>query len=302
MRWLFTSFYEGHTSLTRRTVALTVGMTVYCSVVAAVDHLYLGDLIRIQPNLHALLGTVLGVLLVFRTNTAYDRWWEGRKLWGQLVNDSRNLAIKVRALPKVDRTEKYRMARLLVNFARALKEHLREGIRPANLSIYRGMASNPTHVPAHVAGMIRETFTGWKAEGRIEGFDDLLLDPHARALLDICGACERIRKTPIARSYLLFIRQSIALYLLTLPWGLVDDWGYWCIPVSAIITYFLLGMELLAEEVEEPFGHGEDDLVLDEICQGIEATVMEILTLPSEDGAARPVLVARQGQPVQPGE
>src|SRR6266850_1690557 len=99
--------------------------------------------------MHSLLGIVLGLFLVFRTNTAYDRWWEGRRLWGQLVNDLRNLSIKVRCLAKVSDEEAHRFGRLLVNFARALKEHLREGIRPKQLSVYRDVRSEPKHVPAN---------------------------------------------------------------------------------------------------------------------------------------------------------
>jgi putative membrane protein len=95
--------------------------------------------------------------------------------------------------------------------------------------------------------------------------------------MDICGACERIRRTPLPRSYLLFIRTCIALYLLTLPWGLIHDFGYWTIPEVMIVGYFMVGIELTAEEVEEPFGRAADDLLLDDICQGIEATVTEIL-------------------------
>lgn len=261
--------------------ACVILVALYSLVVCVGDAWYFSEL-NIQPNLHALMGGVLGMLLVFRTNTAYDRWWEGRKLWGQLVNDSRNLTIKVRALVKVSHDDGHHLARLLVNFARALKEHLREGIRPKQLSVYRNIQHEPQHVPAHVANLIREKIGDWKSKEQIDGFDDIVLDVHVRALMDICGACERIRKTPISRSYLAFIRQSIFLYLSTLPWGLVHDFTFWTIPAVTIIAYFMIGIELIAEQVEEPFGREEDDLELDVICQGIETTVMEIFTTPRE--------------------
>jgi putative membrane protein len=259
-----------------RPVVALLGL--YAAAVAVLEFYFLQRDPDIRSDLHALLGAVLGLFLVFRTNTAYDRWWEGRKLWGQLVNDLRNFSIKVKAFDKVEPAEAEHLGRLLVNFARALKEHLREGVRPKQLSVYRNLALEPRHVPAHVALMVREQVYVWKRDGKIDGFEELQLDPHARALMDICGACERIRRTPLPRSYLLFIRQCIALYLLTLPWGLIHDFRYWTIPAVMIIGYFMVGIELIAEEVDEPFGRAVDDLLLDDICQGIEASVTEILS------------------------
>lgn len=257
-----------------------VAVSLYAAAVCFVDDRFLHDRVKINPNFHALIGTVLGIFLVFRTNTAYDRWWEGRKLWGQLVNDSRNLAIKVRALHHTLRREDFMlMGRIILNFARALKEHLREGIRPKELSLYRQMGHEPTHVPANISAMCRERIKHWRRENRIDGFEELQLDVHSRAFMDICGACERIRRTPLTRSYVFFIRQSIMLYLITLPWGLVDDFSWWTIAACALITYFMVGIELLAEVVEEPFGREEDDLMLDDICAAIEASVTEILMM-----------------------
>src|SRR5271155_519752 len=121
-------------SLARRLWLPVVVMMVYAAIDQLVDLELIGPALEIPSTLHVLLGGVLAMLLVFRTNTANDRWWEGRKLWGQLVNDSRNLAIKVRSLPGIDREEARRFGRLLVNFALALKEHLREGVQAKELS------------------------------------------------------------------------------------------------------------------------------------------------------------------------
>lgn len=277
------NFAYFHSPIVGRLWLFVALMALYSGAVWFVEVHYLGKYLDIHPQLHALLGAVLGMLLVFRTNTAYDRWWEGRKLWGQLVNDSRNLAIKVRAVSTIADADAKHLGRLLVNFARALKEHLREGVRAKQLSLYGNIPLEPRHIPAHVAGMIRDRIRLWKTESKIDGADDMILDVHARALMDICGACERIRRTPIAKSYLGFIRQSIVVYLLTLPWGLVHDFKFWMVPAAVIIAYFMIGIELIAEEVEEPFGRGEDDLVLDDICQTIEASVLEILTRPRQD-------------------
>lgn len=277
LHWLIRFVRSLHAPITARLGSFVIAMAIYSGCVT-VYHVFYPDTLQIHPELHALLGAILGVLLVFRNNTAYERWWEGRKLWGQLVNDARNLSIKVRSFAKVEPDELHHFGRLLVNFARALKEHLREGIRPKQLSLYNRIEAEPTHIPSHVVSMMRDKIRTWKRQGKIDGFDDMILDVHVRSFMDICGSCERIRKTPIAPSYIGFIRQSMVLYLITLPWGLVNNFNYWTIPGAMMVTYFMIGIELTAESVEEPFGRSEDDLVLDEICQSIELSVTEILS------------------------
>jgi ion channel-forming bestrophin family protein len=228
-----------------------------------------GQWTDIKSNFHVLQGTILGLLLVFRTNTAYDRWWEGRKLWGQLVNDLRNLALKVRHCVDAPAEDKRLFGALLVRFAYALKHHLRWN--PAT-------GEEPPHVPLQIAGQVFDRLNAWEREGRLTQI--LIFDAHSRALMDICGACERIKKTPIPRSYLVFIRLCITFYLLTLPWGLVEDYHFWAVAATAIIGYFMVGIELIAEDVEQPFGRGGDKLALADICRGIERSVRETLGEP----------------------
>lgn len=276
--WLRVLVKYFRTPVANRLWSFVAALTLYSMAVVFVEaRLWHGDP-DIRFGLHVLLGTVLGLFLVFRTNTAYDRWWEGRKLWGQLVNELRNLSIKVRTLQRISPEDMHHIGRLQVNFARALKEHLREGIRSKQLSIYKNINVEPTHIPAHVALSIRHKICTWRSNGLIDGFEELLLDTHTRALMDVCGACERIRRTQLSRSYFLFIRQCIFLYLITLPWGLIHEFKVWTVPAVAIIGYFMIGIELIAEEVEEPFGRAIDDLMLDDICNGIEASVTEILS------------------------
>jgi ion channel-forming bestrophin family protein len=277
-RWYFWPSASQQVSVMQRLWLRIVLLMAYAGIVEGVDLTAVGHALQIPSTLHALLGGLVGVLLVFRTNTAYDRWWEGRKLWGQLVNDSRNLAVKVRSLRGIDRDEARRFGRMLVNFALALKEHLREGIRPKQLSLYQNAfpTAAPQHVPLHIATLVREQIARWRQQGAIDHFDELILDPHARALLDICGSCERIRKTPLVQSYRTFVRRMIGLYFLTLPWGLCVTLQIWTVPITGLIAYFMLGLELTAEDVEEPFGRGADDLLLDEICRTLEASVTEV--------------------------
>src|SRR5262245_21645721 len=130
-------------------------VSVYSFLIALLDQFTNHQILGFHFQFYGLFGTVLGIMLVFRTNTAYDRWWEGRRLWGQLVNDVRNLCIKVRALSKLDQDGVLHFGRLLISFARALKEHLRGGVRPRELSLYRTLKVAPSHVPSHVAFLLR---------------------------------------------------------------------------------------------------------------------------------------------------
>ena len=98
--------------------------------------------------------------------------------------------------------------------------------------------------------------------------------------MDVCGGCERIHRTPLAKSYRWFVRQLIAIYLITLPWGLTEDFGIWTVPTVVLIGYFMIGLEAIAADIEEPFGTDADDLRLDEMCRSVDASVREIMTAP----------------------
>jgi ion channel-forming bestrophin family protein len=224
-----------------------------------------------------MLGAVLGLLLVFRTNTAYDRWWEGRKLWGQLVNECRNFAVKIETCVRAEPRDKGEMAGRLWAFSVALKQHLRGVARLRELPTFENDAAEPEHVPAYVAAKIYDRLERWRQSEQLGGFELLFLDRHAAALLDICGGCERIRNTPISPSYRRFIRHAIGIYLLTLPWALVDQFHWWLIPIAALVGYVMIGVEVLAEDVEQPFGTGADDLKLDDLCATIGRSVGEIV-------------------------
>jgi putative membrane protein len=250
---------------------------LYAGVVAWIDLYYLETIFTVGSQLHGVLGLVLGTLLVFRTNTSYDRWWEGRKLWGQLVNDSRNLAIKVATCVHAEQAQIKQLGQWLIDFSLALKGHLRGEIRLQELPGFESSTAQPKHVPAYLSVRIYDQLEGWRQADQIGGFELLFLDQHASSLMNICGACERIQKSPISVSYRWFIRQSIVIYLFTLPWGLMKDFELWTIPAMILLSYFMIGVEMIAEEIEDPFGDGEDDLRLDDMCKTIEQSVNEIM-------------------------
>lgn len=265
-----------------RKIVLTVSLLGgYAFLVVVADQWYFGHVALIGSQFHGLLGLVLGFLLVFRTNTSYDRWWEARKLWGQLVNDSRNLAVKVACCVRADQGDKFQLGRHLADFAWALKGHLQGGRPLTELSSYRDSTDRPVHVPMYVVKQIYDQIEGWRCTDRLDGFEFWVVDRHTAALMDVCGACERIQKTPIAIAHRSFIRQAIALYLITLPWGLLEHFQLWVVPVTMLLGYLLIGVELIAEAIENPFGDTVNDLSLDEICQTVEKSVLEILPAPA---------------------
>ena len=124
-------------------------------------------------------------------------------------------------------------------------------------------------------------YLGWPALLAEAGYGALMLDRHAASFSDILGGCERIRNTPLTTSYCTYVRLCLFLYLASLPWGLEEKFGWWTIPATMMFGFFMLGLEMIARDVEEPFGHEPDDLPLDELCVNNEANLREILKQPS---------------------
>lgn len=256
-------------------------MSGYCFIVSHVANKQFPTHVFKEAGAAAFSSVILGLLLVFRTNTSYDRWWEGRKLWGQLVNDSRNLCLKIRCVKEISPAEQVRLGELVISFAYALKNHLRSSVPNRSLP---GLSDLPmlagVNAPVHLAGKIFEMINQFQLDNKIDGMTRLHLDSHLKAFMDICGACERIKNSPLALSYRAFMRQGITLNLLCLPWYVVPEFSlFWSLPLILVGTYFLIGVELIAEDIEEPFGRDGDDLPLDTICANIQRTITDILPI-----------------------
>jgi ion channel-forming bestrophin family protein len=267
----------GRSSTLRKVAFYAVGVAAYSLIAVFVKNSEeFGNHIALPSDLHAAFTLVLGWLLVFRTNSSYARWWEARQLWGALVNVSRNMAIKVADLCKAGDGELNKFRIEIVAFAYGLKDHLRNESQLQKLDGFEACNDHPSHVPSYLITRMYEEIGSWKSDGFIDGDDLIVLDAEARQFLDICGGCERIRNTRVVRSYRTFARQCVGLYLITFPWGVVDSCRWWTVPLTAIVAYFMLGLETVAEHVEEPFGYDEDDLDLDGLCKTIAITVQEV--------------------------
>jgi putative membrane protein len=266
----------------RMALPAMIVLLIYSAVLCYVDvELHLVQL-KSTTILHSLLGLVLSLLLVFRTNTAYDRWWEGRKLWGELVNNSRNLMLKLNAFIPTEHKEIKNEFRILIsNYAFALKEHLRSGFIESELEEHPRLKmtelKNYNHVPNRIAQQLYiETETLIK-RGIIPSEKFIILNEELRSITNVAGACERIKKTPIPYSYSMFIKRVIFIYIITLPLGLVDDFKWMTLPIVLFVFYAFAGLELLAEEIEDPFGHEQSDLPTDEIAATIKKNLLEIV-------------------------
>lgn len=229
---------------------------------------------------YSLLGFVLSLLLVFRTNTAYDRWWEGRKKWGELVNNSRNLATKISVMI-ADQDARQYFSRMIGNYAFAVKEHLREGVKFEELDLTEEelkQLENASHVPNIIDKWIYKRLYELKKEGKITEEEFIVIDINLKTFADITGACERIRNTPIPYSYSIFLKKFIFIYVTTIPLALVGDFGYYSSIIAVFIFYVLVSMEILAEEIEDPFGLDDNDLPTDDLSIKIKANVEEIIS------------------------
>jgi putative membrane protein len=243
---------------------------------------YLHEPVKISTAMHSLLGITLGLLLVFRTNTAYERWWEGRKLIGNLVNNSRNLAVKLDALlPREATEERQRMAALISGYCFALKEHLREGVDWQELQDLDEplVAELKTlrHVPNRIAREIYSYFLAVKERFQLSAESLIVVDKQLESFTDIVGACERIKKTPLPISYAMHLKIFILIYVSTLPFGMMHELHYWTIAVSCLVFYAMVGIELIGEQIEDPFGRDENDIPMDGICANIQLNLYEIL-------------------------
>lgn len=288
-------FHTGPTALALLRRLLFVG--IYATLVTVGQLNYIDFRLKDTPSsfLQA-MGILLSLLLIFRTNTAYDRFYEGRQAWGVLVNNCRNLAIFFNAvLPESDQESRLFFAKSIANFPFALKNHLRDipGVSELELvaEAEQRDLSHFDHKPAGVSSQLWVRTESLYRDGHISESQHINLNQHLTTLMDVCGICERIKSTPIPFSYNLFIKLFIMIYVALLPFTIIIAYGYLTIPAVVLTSYVLIGLEMIGEEIEEPFGLERNDLPLHQLSQLIRVNVHDILQidLPHvEKQAAKP--------------
>lgn len=252
------------------------------------EHKHLQATIGIHP--FTLIGLALSIFLGFRNNTSYERFWEGRKLWGSLVNTSRNLTRQLLTLvgpqaagssedAEVERFQRECVHRLAA-YVHALRLHLRDApdwrelarLIPDSDLAHISISSNP---PMRIAHDLGERLAQAYARGWIHAQHLPILEHSISQLLDIQGGCERIKSTPIPFSYTLLIHRIVAIYVLALPLGLVDLTHAWTPAVELLVAYAFFGLDAIGDELENPFGTDTHDLPLTALATMIEINVRE---------------------------
>jgi putative membrane protein len=226
----------------------------------------------LEPVEHAVLGSLLGFLLVFRMNASNNRYWEGRSLWGQIINASRNLT-RV-GIEHTDGRSGAELADLVSAYSISLRRTLQgqfdaletEAFLPPSVCSDLTRFGNP---PTAIAAAITQWIGRQQREGRIDSQLVRHLEDQLSKLVDAQGGCEKIQKTPLPFVYVVMIKQLILVYLLTLPIAVANHCGWWSPALVAIVSAGLLGIEEASVEIEDPFGKDENCLDMETYTLGI---------------------------------
>lgn len=279
--WFGFIFSASKADTFRKLIPIMIFIGLYSAAIAYLELEYwdLSDDSHVKniSVMHSLLGFVISLLLAYRTNTAYDRWWEGRKMWGGLVNSSRNLALKLSAILTAENDLAF-FRKMIPGYASILQKHLHDTDTAKQLFDDVDLEiDHHKHRPNQVAKMLFQKVNDLYNSKKITGDQLIIINNELQSFTDICGACERIKNTPIPYSYSAFIKKFIFIYVLTLPFAYVFILGYFVIPVVVFIFYVLASLELIAEEIEDPFGTDANDLPIKKISENIKKHVEELI-------------------------
>jgi putative membrane protein len=275
--------WEGAAGL--RVLPTTIAFGVFSTLIYLLYVSRYYDL-TIEVGPHEVAGVLLGLLLVMRTNAGYERWWEARKLWGGIVNQSRNLSLIGLAHAPSDAHWREQFIRWMIAFAWTAKARLRGETAIPELSPLLGekAASRvqaaehmPVYVAFHLEKLLREACQGG---GGMDHVAFLQAQRERAELINHLGGCERIRNTPLAKVYSITITRFILFYLATLPIALLHKFeAEWMAPVvTVLVAHPVLVLDQLGIELQRPFvTRSINHLPLDEICRNIEKDLMALL-------------------------
>jgi ion channel-forming bestrophin family protein len=231
-------------------------------------------------------SVLLGLLLVFRTNTANERFWEGRKLWGEINNNIRNLSRQIWTVSSsIKPSDKKEFLEMLWLYSLLVKADLRNGNEkptddlkfdyiPSTKLTEIGLAFSPALV---VMTHLQKSLSGFKSSGQIDQWETQSMQTLLDNLVNNLGGCQRILKTPIPIAYSIHLNQLVLIYCLTLPFQFVATLAWLTIPVVAITSFAVMGIEEIGTEIENPFGNDTNDLPIDGICAGIKFNIDELM-------------------------
>lgn len=289
---LLSLFFVMRGSIVPRILPQIVGFGLYAAAVVVVIRASGLDFGNYGIAPFGLLGVTLSLYLGFRNNAAYERWWEARKLWGQLVYDIRNLARAAQAIVPSDSGELRPLLMESLAFCHLLRGQLRNVDAGPEARVFIGdeidAVRNAANRPDEMVRRMGRRIAVLKHAGRIDPIDFRILDERLSTLAGLQAGCERIAGTPLPFAYTLLLQRSAYIFCFLLPFGLASSAG-WSTPLfTALIAYSYFGLDALSEELEDPFGTEANDLALDGLCRVCEISVMEALgetppqTLPAD--------------------
>lgn len=231
--------------------------------------------VPLNPSVFAILGISLAIFHGFCNNAAYDRFWEGRKLWGTLVWLSRNIARQVLTLPNVSMAEKQAFIRHQIAFVHSLRQQLRGEDNTANLQRLLTVEEQQTvvgqnFIALRLTQIMGQMLANWQTEQKIDVWQWQSLDNTLGEIAHVQAGCERINNTPIPYAYFVLLHRTVYLYCFMLPFGLGNTIG-WVTPfVVSFVGYTFMALNEIVDEISEPFGTGENELPLGMMCDTIE--------------------------------
>jgi putative membrane protein len=261
-----------------------LGLLLMLSLVVTYFHgTILSFKVPLNPAPLTLFGFVLALFLGFRNNASYDRFWEGRKLWGALLNTARALTRQAITLKNLNHNQVsvHHFVQLLSAFVFALKHQLRgtdayEDLQARLNEDQLKIAAASKYKPAVIMRLLAEWVQKAKEEGGLDSIQQARFDENFDKLSDILGGCERIISTPIPYSYRVLLHRTVYIYCFLLPFGLVDSLGWFTPLIVVFVAYTFVAFEAIADEIEEPFGTDANDLALNSMCVMIDETIHEM--------------------------
>lgn len=281
LNWLRMLFVWRGSVVIRILPQLTI-LVASSGLVVTFSHFFPDTLHDLTPVPFTLLGIALAIFLSFRNSVSYDRFWEGRKLWGSMLNDTRSLARQYRMLTDADIGNRKQFVYTLIAFVQATKAQLRGAalatetlacIREPAQAVIGQARFKPVLILADAAEQLREL----RQAGKVCPISLVALDKQLSLLNEDLGDCERLASTPVPFAYSVILHRTVYLYSFLLPFGLVNTVGLMTPLIVAFVSYTFLAIEALAEELQEPFGLEPNDLALDAMSSTIEATLREML-------------------------
>jgi putative membrane protein len=263
-------------SILPRIVGRLATIAIICGIAIYVARLHPGVFAQISAIPFTLIGIALSVFMSFRNNACYERWWEGRKLWGALIIAARSFA---RLVSTLDERDRILLLRNLCGFTDGLAARLRGGDEMGAIMRWRDDAplpssANPTDAVLYDMGMHCLTLM---QDGRIGAIHHSLIEGQIGALSQVQAGCERIALTPLPFAYSLLLHRTATLFCLALPFALAGSLGWWTLLPVLLIGYTFFGLDALGDQLEDPFGLEPNDLPLDAMRRTVEREMLALL-------------------------